>query len=97
MWVSPNFGENAGYPPGGGGFRFVGWVGGLLSLVDRQNCSWAEAHCDIWGCCHFVQTCFHSSLYMVLEQVTSGTVSDAVVIAQVSQVVGAASNPVVHH
>ena len=41
-----------------GGVSFSGWVGRLLSLVDHQRCSWAEAHCDTWGCCHFVQTCF---------------------------------------
>ena len=49
-----------------------------------------------WGYCHFVQTCFHFSLYMVLEQVTSGAVSDPVVTTQVSQIMGAGSNPVVH-
>ena len=79
-----------------------GWVGGLLSLVDRQLCSWAKAHCDT-GCCHFVQTCFalhfcnghhfHLSLYMVLKH---GTVSDPVVIAQASQMKGVSSNPALH-
>ena len=36
--------------------------------------------------------------YMVLEQMTSGTVSDPLVIAQVSvsQIMGAGSNPAVH-
>ena len=29
-------------------------MGGLLSLVDHQSCSWAEARCHTWGCCHFV-------------------------------------------
>ena len=89
-------------PPQGGGVRFVGWVGGLLSLVDRQHCSWAEAHCDT-GCCHFVQTCFasrfcnghhfHFSLYMVLKHGMAGTVSDPVVLAQASQMKGVSSNP----
>ena len=83
VWVFPDFGKNARTPPGGGGVSALlgGWVGGLLSLVDRQCCSWAEARCDTWGCCHFVQTCFHFSFDMVLEQMTSGTVSDPVVIA----------------
>ena len=33
-------------PWGGGGCQLF-WVG-----------PWAEAHCDTWGCCHVVQTCF---------------------------------------
>ena len=34
-------------PPQGGVSAFLGgWVGGLLSLVDHQRCSWAEARCD---------------------------------------------------
>ena len=38
----------------GGVSAFLGgWVGGLLIFIDRQHCSWAEAHCDT-GCCHFV-------------------------------------------
>ena len=44
--VFPRFGENCRYPPpppGGGGVSSLQWVGGLLSLVDRQSCSWAEA------------------------------------------------------
>ena len=44
VWVFSDFGESAGTPPGG--VRFFGWVGGLLSLVDHQHCSWAKAHCD---------------------------------------------------
>ena len=27
-------------------FWMGGWVGGMLSLVDRQHCPWAEAHCE---------------------------------------------------
>ena len=92
-----------GTPPGWG-VHFVGWVGGwvLLSLVDPQHCSWAKAYCDTWGCCHFVQTCFalhfcnghhfHLSLYMVLKQGMAGTVSDPVVVAQVSQMKVVSSN-----
>ena len=71
VWFSPNFGKSAGTRPGGGGVRFFGCVGGLLSLVDHLRCSWAGAHCDTWGCCHFVQTCFplhfchgHQTLWM---------------------------------
>ena len=104
VWVFPDIGRNAGTPPGGG-VRFVGWVGGLLSLVDRQHCSWAEAPCDT-GCCHFVQTCFavhscnghhfHFSLYMVLKRGMAGTFSDPVVIAQASQMKGVSSNPALH-
>ena len=44
-------------PPRGGVSSF-GWVDGLLSLVNRQCCLWAEPHFDTWGCCYFVQTCF---------------------------------------
>ena len=29
---------------GGGSALLGGWVGGLLSLVDRKHCPWAEAH-----------------------------------------------------
>ena len=102
---SPILGKMQVPPPGGGGVRFVGWVGGLLSLVDRQHCSWAEAHCDT-GCCHLVQTCFalhfcnghhfHFSLYMVLKHGMAGTVSDPVVIAQASQMKGVSPNPALH-
>ena len=50
-WLMP-------YQGGGSEVGWVGlsggcplfWVGGLLS----QRCSWAEAHCDTWGCCHFM-------------------------------------------
>ena len=104
VWVFPDIGKNAGTPPGGD-VRYVGWVGGLLSLVDRQHCSWAEAHCDTGGC-HFVQTCFalhlcnghyfHFSLYMVLKHGMAGTVSDPVVIGQASQMKGVSSNPALH-
>ena len=108
-WVClgfPRYWEKCRYPPqGGGGVRFVGWVGGLLSLVDRQHCSWAEAHCDT-GCCHLVQTCFalhfcnghhfHFSLYMVLKHGMAGTVSDPVIIAQASQMKGVSPNPALH-
>ena len=89
-------------PQGGVSALLGGWVGGLLSLVDRQHCSWAEAHCHT-GCCQFVQTCFalhfcnghhfHFSLYMVLKHGMAGTVSDPVVIAQASQMKGVSSNP----
>ena len=83
---SPILGKMHVPPQGGVSALLGGWVGGcvggLLSLVDRQHCSWAEAHCDT-GCCHFVQTCFalhfcnghhfHFSLYMVLKHEMAGT------------------------
>ena len=37
---SSDLGESAGVS------AFLGWVGGLLSLVDHQRCPWAEAHCE---------------------------------------------------
>ena len=43
---SPDLGEKYRLPPNGGGVSSIG----LLSLVDRQRCSWDEAHCDTWGC-----------------------------------------------
>ena len=107
-WVClgfPRFWEKCMYPPLGGGWSalLAGWV--LLSLVDRQHCSWAEAHCDTWECCHFVQPCFascfcnghhfHFSLYMVLKRGMAGT-CDPVVITQVSQRKPVTSNPPVH-
>ena len=79
--------------------RFFGWGAGLLSLVDRQCRSWEllTAFVFLWQDL-FVhqQKNFHFSLYMVLEQRTPQTVSDPVVIAQVSQMRGAGSNLVVH-
>ena len=53
------FWDNAAPPPPWGGCPLF-WVGGSLSLVDRQFRSWAEAHCATWGGCRFVQTCFAS-------------------------------------
>ena len=43
--VFPRFWEMCRYPLRGEGVRFFGWVGGSLSLVDHQRCSWAEARC----------------------------------------------------
>ena len=54
--VSPILGKMH-IPPQGGGVWFVGWVGELLSLVDRQCCSWAKAHSDTWGCCFCGRIC----------------------------------------
>ena len=43
-------------PPRGGWSGLLGGCG-LLSLVDRQCCSWAKAHCDTWGCCFCGRIC----------------------------------------
>ena len=87
IWVFPNFGKNAGTPQGGVSALSGGWV--LLSLVDCQHCSWAEAHCDTF----VMVTTFTSVSTWSSKKETSGAVSDPVVIAQVSPINVVSSNP----
>ena len=37
-----------------GGVSSFGLVGWLVAELDRQRCSWAEAHRDTLGCCHLM-------------------------------------------
>ena len=86
--VSPILGKMQVPPPPSA--LVGGWV--LLSLVDRQHCSWAEAHCDTFLMVTiFTLVCTWSS-----RKETAGTVSDPVVTAQVSQMNVVSSNPPAH-
>ena len=83
--------KNAHTPPGGG--CPLCWVGGWVAEFGRI------AKCICVFVAEFVCAStknFHFSFYIVLELTLPGGVSDPVVIAAVSWIMGMGSNPVVH-